>query len=131
MGDEALYPPSPKSGPKGLPDEREARAIKQAADYWAVAVRETPLNRLRYYDALIARPGYLDGPGQREAIKERLGQLIREIDATAILGDPSLVSMVRFMFGERGLARLREKVKSQHSDVLEDMAHPVHQRGKV
>jgi hypothetical protein len=48
-----------------------------------------------------------------------------------VLGEPQLVTMVRYLFGEKGLKRLREKVKSQHSDVVEDMAHPVHQRGKV
>ena len=110
MGDEYNYPPSAaKSGPSGQPDEREARGVKQSAEYWAIAVRELPLNRLRYYDALIARPGYLDGPGQREKVKQRIGELIRETDVKAILGDPSLVSMVRFLFGERGLARLKER----------------------
>jgi hypothetical protein len=116
MGDYQQYPPSTaKSGPQGLPDERGAREMKQAGEYWAVAVRETPLNRLRYYDALIARPGFLDEPGQRERVKARIGELIRENDAVAILGDPSLVSMVRFLFGVKGLERLRERAKVEQA----------------
>ena len=114
MGDETMYPSAAKSGPSGQPDERSARGVKQSADYWAVAVNETPLNRLRYYDALIARPGYLDGPGQREAVKARIGEIIRESDASAILGEPSLVGMIRFLFGEKGLTRLKERAKAAH-----------------
>ena len=52
MGDEYSYAPSAaKSGPKGLPDERVARAVERSASGWDEAVRNSPLNRLRYYDA--------------------------------------------------------------------------------
>ena len=132
MGDEYGYAPSAaKSGPLGQPDEREARGVRQSAEYWAEAVRETPLNRLRYYDALCARPGYLDDPGQREKIKARIGELIRETDPAAILGDPHLVTMVRWLFTEKGLVRLRERAKQTHKGVVANMADSLHQRGAV
>jgi hypothetical protein len=134
MGDERQYFPSAaKSGPQGLPDERQAREVKQSADFWAMAVRESPLNRLRYYDALIARPGFLDEPGQREKIKNRVGELIRELDAAAVVGDPNLASMVRFLFGAKGYERLKDRAKTaqlQQPDVVANMASPVHQRGE-
>ena len=108
MGDEYVYSPSAKPEKK-VPDRSEF-AINSSADYWATAVAENPLNRLRLLDAKLARPG-----ADVEAIKARAGELIRELGAEAVLTDPDCVCLVRQLFGEPGVKRLRDRVKSNAS----------------
>ena len=124
MGDETLYPKREVS-PKDLNLQHQEKKI---LDHWEESFKVSPIQRLKYLDALLARTTDTE---RTESIKWRVAELLREVDAGQVLGEPQLVTMVRYLFGEKGLKRLREKVKSQHSDVLEDMAHPVHQRGKV
>ena len=120
MGDEYAYPPSAaKSGPKGLPDERVARAVERSASGWDEAVRNSPLNRLRYYDALLARTAFSGDAGERERIKIRVGELIREIGAFDVLTDPGVIGLVRELFGEKGVLRLRERANSPAKHVQE------------
>ena len=105
MGDEFIYQPSVgKSSPQDKLDDRSAFAIQSAADHWAAAVVEKPLNRLRLLDARLARPG-----ADVESIKARAGELIREIGVESVLGDPDCVCLVRQLFGERGVQRLRDR----------------------
>ena len=104
MGDEFVYSPSAKAEKK-VPDRTDS-AINSSADYWATAVTENPLNRLRLLDAKLARPGV-----DVESIKARAGELIREIGAAKVLGDPDCVGLVRQLFGQRGVDRLRERAK--------------------
>jgi hypothetical protein len=114
MGDEYSYPPSAaKSGPKGLPDERVARAVERSASGWDEAVRNSPLNRLRYYDALLARTAFSGDAGERERIKMRVGELIREIGASDVLTDPGVIGLVRELFGEKGVLRLKERARTK------------------
>jgi hypothetical protein len=118
MGDEYSYPPSAaKSGPKGLPDERVARAVERSASGWDEAVRNSPLNRLRYYDALLARTAFSGDAGEREKIKIRVGELIREIGAPDVLADPGVVGLVRELFGEKGVLRLKDRANSTAKQV--------------
>jgi hypothetical protein len=113
MGDEHGYLPSAaKSGPKGLPDERVARAVERSVSGWDEAVRNSPLNRLRYYDALLARTAFSGDAGEREKIKIRVGELIREIGASDVLTDPGVIGLVRELFGEKGVLRLRERART-------------------
>ena len=104
MGDEYLYSPSAKAEKK-VPDRTDS-AINSSADYWATAVTENPLNRLRLLDAKLARPGV-----DVESIKARAGELIRELGAAKVLTDPDCVGLVRQLFGQRGVDRLRERAK--------------------
>ena len=104
MGDEFVYSPSAKPEKK-VPDRSEF-AISSSADYWATAVSENPLNRLRLLDAKLARPGV-----DVEAIKARAGELIRELGAAKVLTDPDCIGLVRQLFGQRGVDRLRERAK--------------------
>ena len=124
MGDETLYPKLEVSQ-KDLNLQHQEKKI---LDHWEESFKVSPIQRLKYLDALLARTTDTE---RTESIKWRVAELLREVDAGQVLGEPQLVTMVRYLFGEKGLKRLREKVKSQHSDVVEDMAHPVHQRGKV
>lgn len=104
MGDEYVYSPSAKPEKK-VPDRSEF-AINSSADYWATAVSENPLNRLRLLDAKLARPGV-----DVEAIKARAGELIRELGAAKVLTDPDCIGLVRQLFGQRGVDRLRERAQ--------------------
>jgi len=104
MGDEFVYSPSAKAEKK-VPDLTDS-AINSSADYWATAVTENPLNRLRLLDAKLARPGV-----DVESIKARAGELIRELGAAKVLTDPDCVGLVRQLFGQRGVDRLLERAK--------------------
>lgn len=113
MGDVHQYLPSVgKSGPQGLPDDQSEWAVKQAAAAWEKAVRESPLQRLRYYDARLARAGFSGDPAERERVKERVAELIREVGAATVLTDPDVVSMVRELFGEKGVQRLKDRANT-------------------
>jgi hypothetical protein len=104
MGDEFVYLPSAKAEKK-VPDRTDS-AINSSADYWATAVTENPLNRLRLLDAKLARPNV-----DVETIKARAGELIRELGAAKVLADPDCIGLVRQLFGQRGVDRLRERAK--------------------
>jgi hypothetical protein len=105
MGDEYQYQPSSsvQKLEKKSPD-RSDFAVASSAEYWATAVTENPLNRLRLLDARLARPGV-----DIESIKARAGELIREIGAAQVLSDPDCVGLVRQLFGEKGVTRLKER----------------------
>jgi hypothetical protein len=97
MGDETLYPESKPSQPR--------EDIGQSARrMWDEMVRESPLNRLRYLDAVLARGGEVD--------KDRVAELIREAGAKACLSDPDAIGLIRQLFGERGVERLRHRASS-------------------
>jgi hypothetical protein len=119
MGDEFVYSPSAKPEKK-VPDRSEF-AISSSADYWATAVSENPLNRLRLLDAKLARPGV-----DVESIKARAGELIRELGAAKVLTDPDCIGLVRQLFGQRGVDRLRERAKDNASALQTNTASIVH-----
>ena len=113
MGDYQQYLPSqPKASQQQGSEIHRERFDEGAIRGWEVAFRESPVHRLRYLDALLART---TDPLQVERIKTRAGELIREVGATAVLADPSLISMVRFLFGVKGLERLRERAKAEQA----------------
>lgn len=115
MGDEFVYQPSVgKSSPQDKLDDRSAFAIKSCAEHWATAVTENPLNRLRLLDAKLARPG-----ADVAAIKARAAELIRELGAEQVLTDPDCVCLVRQLFGQRGVDRLRERAKNNTTALQE------------
>ena len=74
----------------------------------------TVIGRLHLADAYLARITVGDWQQRRERtewLKGQVGPLVREADPAAILGDPNLCGMVRELFGERGVQRLRDRVK--------------------
>lgn len=131
MGDEMQYRAA-------MPDasrqsgEQEAREITRNRQHWDEAVRENPINRLRYYDALLARPAFREA-GERERIKPRVAELVRELGAAVVLSDPAGIGVVRELFGEKGVQRLKERAstKQTNKDLVANMANTVHQRGAV
>ena len=92
---------------------------------WDTLVRESPLNRLRYLDARLAQGATVD--------LNRVAELVREAGAKAVLSDPDAIGLVRQLFGERGVIRLKDRARTEtdktQPDVVANMAHPLHQRG--
>lgn len=97
MGDETTYPESKPSQPK-------ADIGQSARVMWDELVRESPLNRLRYLDARLAAGAEID--------RERVAQLVREAGAKAVLSDPDAVGLVRQLWGERAVERLRDRANT-------------------
>jgi hypothetical protein len=106
MGDETPRWSAPKADPAPAPD-RTTWAAKSAAEHWR-EVSNDPLGRLRFLDAKHAR---LD-PGNLEFFKGEVGEAIRNTDAKVVLGDPHIVGLIRSLFGERGVQRLRDRAKA-------------------
>ena len=80
--------------------------------YWD-EVKGDVIGRLRLADAYLARINigeWSQRNERREWLKMRVGELIRSAKAEDVLGDPSLVGMVRDLFGEKGVMRLRARV---------------------
>jgi crotonobetainyl-CoA:carnitine CoA-transferase CaiB-like acyl-CoA transferase len=69
----------------------------------------TPINRLRLCDAYLARLTFSDDKDAIERLRDAAAAALRIADAIEVLNDPHLVGMVRQLFGERGLGRLRER----------------------
>lgn len=131
MGDEFQYRAAMPDAPRQS-GEQEAREITRNRQHWDEAVREKPINRLRYYDALLARPAFREA-GERERIKPRVAELVRELGATVVLSDPAGIGVVRELFGEKGVQRLKERASIEQSkqNVVANMANTVYQRGAV
>ena len=97
MGDETTYPENKPSQPR--------EDIGQSARVmWDELVRESPLNRLRYLDARLAAGAEID--------RERVAQLVREAGAKAVLSEPDAVGLVRQLWGERAVERLRDRANT-------------------
>ena len=97
MGDEITYPESKPSQPR--------EDIGQSARVmWDELVRESPVNRLRYLDARLAAGAEID--------RERVAQLVREAGAKAVLSDPDAVGLVRQLWGEMAVQRLKDRANT-------------------
>ena len=87
-------------------------ASQAAIKHWGEKIG-TVIGRLQLADAYLARITVGDWQQRRERtewLKGYVGPLVREADPVAILGDPGLVGMVRQLWGEAGVTRLRDKV---------------------
>ena len=73
MGDVHQHLPSvAKPGPTGQPGEQETRQVQRSRAYWDEAVRQSPLQRLSYYDARLARAGFSGDPAARARTKVQI-----------------------------------------------------------
>lgn len=120
MGDEAVYAQSKSSQPEGKKSTLDTQSCQRM---WDEMLRESPLNRLRFLDARLAAGARID--------KDRVAELVREAGAAAVLADRDATGLVRQLFGELGVKRLKDRARAEarHPNVVEDLAHPVHQRG--
>jgi hypothetical protein len=87
---------------------RHAEQDEWAAKAWGKQ-EPTPLHRLRLCDAYLARLTFSDDKDAIERLRDAAAAALRIADAIEVLNDPHLVGMVRQLFGERGLGRLRER----------------------
>jgi hypothetical protein len=82
--------------------------------YWE-SVKNNPYYRLRMADAYLARIGVGDWQqrGERTSwLKNYVGDLLRSLDdATEAYGDPQIRSMVRELWGEPGVTKLKARCK--------------------
>jgi hypothetical protein len=82
--------------------------------YWENAIT-TPFGKLRLADAYLARIGVGDWQQRAERtswLKNYVGDILRSLDdATEAYGDPHVRSMVRELWGENGVNKLKAKCK--------------------
>jgi len=69
----------------------------------------TPLNRLKLCEAYLARLTISPDADAMERLRDSTAAALRLADAAEVLGHPHLMSMVRQLFGERGLNRLKNR----------------------
>jgi hypothetical protein len=69
----------------------------------------TPLNRLKLCEAYLARLTISLDADALERLKDSTAAALRSVDAAEVLGHPHLMSMVRQLFGERGLNKLKKR----------------------
>lgn len=87
----------------------------------------TPIGKLHLAAALLARIGvgeWSDREIRKDWLKGQVGPLIREAHPKDVFGDPGLRGMVRELFGERGVTRLRDKVLACDSTNAETSTIP-------
>ena len=92
---------------------RFTQASDRAASEWNKHGVSDSLGKLRLVEATLARyqmrseeHGHLE---RMEWLRERAGQLLRDVAPGEALGDLRILCMVRSLFGERGVTRLRER----------------------
>jgi len=82
--------------------------------YWE-SVKHTPLGKLRLADAYLARIGVGDWSQRAERtswLKNYVGDILRSLDdATEAYGDPHVRGMVRELWGELGVTKLKARCK--------------------
>ena len=89
---------------------RHAEQDDRAARIWGKQ-EPTPIHRLKLCEAYLARLTLSDPPDRDavERLREAAATALRIADAIEVLNDPHLAGMVRQLFGERGLERLRKR----------------------
>jgi hypothetical protein len=88
---------------------RHAEQDEWAAKAWGKQ-EPTPLHRLKLCDAYLARLTMREADKDAwDRLREAAAAAIRDADPKEVLNDPHLVGMVRHLFGERGLGRLRNR----------------------
>jgi hypothetical protein len=96
-------------------DKQKAADVARHAeqDAWNAQVwnkqEPTPLNRLKLCEAYLARLTISPDADAMERLKDSTAAALRVADAAEVLGHPHLMSMVRQLFGERGLNRLKAR----------------------
>ena len=113
--------PAPGEKPKKTREQVAADDARFAADQsrneagWDKTLADDPLAKLKIAEALAARYAFRSaehGHAERmDWLRGRVAELLRESSAAAVVADPSLLSMVRMMFGERGVGRLRDRAR--------------------
>lgn len=98
MGDEYTYSPSVKTE-KPKPSHNLEHSLHSNLVTWNELVQQSPLNRLRFYDAQLARG--------IEVNRERVAELIREAGPAAVLSDRDVIGLIRQLWGEKAVEKLK------------------------
>jgi hypothetical protein len=119
-GYQGLFELHKKAAPR--PGERVEKTDKQKAadvarhaeqDDWNARawgkLEPTPLNRLKLCEAYLARLTISPDADAMERLRDSTAAALRSADAAEVLGHPHLMSMVRQLFGERGLNKLKKR----------------------
>ena len=93
-------------------NERWQATQDRCAREWDKRLAE-PLAKLKLADALLARYNVRNdevGHDERmEWLRERVADLVREADPKAVASDPSLLAMIRQLWSERGVLKIRAR----------------------
>ena len=103
MGDEYTYIPSVKQE-KPKPSHNLEHQLHSNSATWNELVRQSPLNRLRFYDAQLARG--------IDVNRDRVAELVREAGPAAVLSDRDAIGLVRQLWGERAIEKLRQRANT-------------------
>ena len=98
MGDEYTYSPSVKTE-KPKPSHNLEHSLHSNLVTWNELVRQSPLNRLRFYDAQLARG--------IEVNRDRVAELVREAGPAAVLSDRDVIGLIRQLWGEKAVEKLK------------------------
>ena len=96
-----------------------------------------PLAKLKLADALLARymvrQDEIGHEDRMEWLRDQMAGLLREANAAKVYADPHLRSTVWQVFGDRGIARLKQRAAAEQTNpsVVANMAGSVHQRGPL
>jgi len=96
-----------------------------------------PLAKLKLADALLARyivrQDEIGHEDRMEWLRDQMAGLLREANAAKVYGDPHLRSTVWQVFGDRGIARLKQRAAAEQTNpnMVANMVDPVHQRGAL
>ena len=108
MGDEFTYfPAKPVQQEKPKPNHNLEHQFHSNQVMWNSAVQESPLNRLKFYDAQLARGIDVD--------RDRVAELVREVGPTAVLSDRDVIGLIRQLWGEKAVEKLRARAKTERS----------------
>lgn len=122
-GWQGLFPLKTQKGEKPVKTDKQIEADRQAlADandrsqrYWD-SLEPTPFAKLKLCEALWARytvQADLDTPDRLEWLKGVIALHLREVNATEVVSDPALMTMVWCFYGERGAIRIRDRAKAE------------------
>jgi hypothetical protein len=98
MGDEYIYSPTVNTE-KAKPSHNLEHQLHSNAATWNDLVRQSPLNRLRFYDAQLARG--------IEVNRDRVAELVREAGPAAVLSDRDVIGLIRQLWGEKAVEKLK------------------------
>ena len=98
MGDEYIDSPTVNTE-KVKPSHNLEHQLHSNLATWNDLVRQSPLNRLRFYDAQLARG--------IDVNRDRVAELVREAGAAAVLSDRDAIGLVRQLWGERAVEKLK------------------------
>jgi len=127
----------PVKSDKQIAAENERFAADQSRNeaFWDKYGLRDDLGRLKLCDALLARYTVRSdeiGHAERmEWLRNRVAEALREVPAQPVTNEPSLMSMIRCLWGEKGVYRIKARAETERvqgqPDVVGDLAVAVHQ----